>query len=271
MVLKYYPGYTPPLQPDRYIFVGLILQEQHVIVDHDCRDWLLTRPEGNPTIERNNNLKTYAIFKRKRLSAKRGRDRQTRQLGDNCPLIYALKGKEGLFTDISSIKKLNHSFRIILSHIAKKEPSGYQFVISMPSAHNISHILGKRFALKFGARHFTDTLKKVTIEDAFRLLGRADISIEDTRKLEYRIKKQAKEVGFNGNFSLKGIPPKFREALPPLTLNNIPPLNFKPSRILLVDDLMASGTTLHTAAYLVSSLYPQAVIHAACLFSSAGR
>lgn len=271
MVLTYYSGYTPQLQPDRYIFVGLILQEQHVIVDHDCRDWLVTCPEGNPTIERHHQLKIYAVFKRKLLSAKRGRDRQTRQLGDNCPLIYALKGKEGLFTDISSIKRLNHSFRIIINHIVQKEPAGYQLVISVPSAHNISHILGKRFALKFGAQHFADTLRKVTVEDAFRLLDRADISLEDTRKLEFRIKKQAKEVGLRGYFSLKGIPPKFREALPPLTLNNIPVLNFKPSRILITDDLIASGTTLNTAADLLSRLYPQAVIHAACLFSSAGR
>ncbi len=271
MVLRYNSGYTPRLQPDRYIFVGLILQEQHVIVDHDCRDWLVTRPEGNPTIERHHQLKIYAIFKRKLLSAKRGRERSTRQLGDNCPLIYALKGKEGLFTDISSIKKLNHSFRIILNRIFQKELTGYQLVISVPSAHNISHILGKRFAQRFNALHFSDTLRKVTVEDAFRLLDRADISIEDTRKLEFRIKKQAKEVGFSGYFSLKGIPPKFREVLPPLTLNNIPVLNFKPSRILITDDLIASGTTLNTAASLLSRLYPHAVIHAACLFSSAGR
>lgn len=271
MVLRYHSGYTPQLQPDRYIFVGLILQEQHVIVDHDCRGWLITRPEGNPTIERYHQLKVYAVFKRKLLSAKQGRDRQVRQSGDNCPLIYALKGKEGLFTDISSIKRLNHSFRIILNHIVQKEPAGYQLVISVPSAHNISHILGKRFAQRFDALHYSDTLRKVTVEDAFRLLDRTDISIEDTRKLEFRIKKQAKEVGFSGCFSLKGIPPKFRDVLPPLALNNIPVLNFRPSRILITDDLIASGTTLNTAADLLSRLYPQAVIHAACLFSSAGR
>lgn len=251
--------------------MGLILQGQHVIVDHDCRDWLITRPEGNPVIERTGNLKIYSVFKRRLLSGQRRRDRHQRQLGDNCPLIYALKGKEGLSTDIASIKKLRESFEVILNRVAEYEPDGYQLVISMPSAHNISHIVGKRFALKFGAQHITNLLRKITVEEAFRLLDRADISIEDTRSIEFRIKTQAKEVGFNGNFSLKGIPPNMREILPPLTLNVIPKLNFRPTRILLVDDLMASGTTLITAANIIAQEYPAAVIHAACLFSSVGR
>ncbi len=251
--------------------MGLILQGQHIIVDHDCRDWLLTRPEGNPIIEHLGDLKIYSVFKRQLLSGKRRRDRRQRQLGDNCPLIYALKGKEGLFTDIASIKKLRVSFEVILHRIAANEPDGYQLIISMPSAHNISHIIGRRFALEFGALHITNILRKITIEEAFRLLDRADISVEDTRGIEFRIKTQAKEVGFNGDFSLKGIPANFRDALPPLAINMVPVLNFRPLRILLVDDLMASGTTLTTAAHIIAQQYPGASIHAACLFSSVRR
>lgn len=77
--------------------MGLRLQGQHVIVDHGCQDWLLTRPEGNPVIEYVNGLKVYSIFKRQRLSGKNRRNRQQRQLGDNCPLIYALKGERRAF------------------------------------------------------------------------------------------------------------------------------------------------------------------------------
>ncbi len=74
-----------------YIFMGLIIKELCVIVDHDCPEWLITQPEGNPTIDYTNGLKIYAIFKRQFLSGKRRRNRKQRQLGDNCPLIYALK------------------------------------------------------------------------------------------------------------------------------------------------------------------------------------
>ncbi|PJR59643.1 hypothetical protein CWM52_20620 [Raoultella sp. T31] len=251
--------------------MGLILKGHKVIVDHDCRDWLITRPQGNPTIEHSGNLKIYSVFKRQLLSGKRRRNREQRQLGDNCPLIYALKGKEELTTDISSIKRLHKSFGIILEQIARQEPDGYQLIISMPSAHNISHVVAKRFARRFGSVHSTNLLRKITVEEAFRLLDRADISVEETRSLDYRIKLQAKEVGFKGNFSLKGIPAGLRDALPPLSLNVLPELNFRPTRILLVDDLMASGTTLDTAAHIISQQYPGATIHAACLFSSIGR
>jgi len=251
--------------------VGLILQGQRVIVDHSCREGLITRPEGNPTIERIGDLKIYSVFKRQLLSAKRRRNREQRQLGDNCPLIYALKGKEGLSTDITSIKRLNESFTEILRQIAVQEPDGYQLIISMPSAHNISHIVGRRFARQFDAKHVTDLLRKITVQEAFRLLDRADISVEDSRSLAFRIKSQAREVGLNGNFSLKGIRPNLREVFPPLVLNVAPALAFRPMRILLVDDLMASGTTLNTAAHIISQQYAGATIHAACLFSSVGR
>ncbi|MBP2169467.1 hypothetical protein J2125_002659 [Erwinia toletana] len=251
--------------------MGLILQGQHVIVDHSCRDWLLTSPEGNPTIEKSGDLKVYSVFRRQLLSGKHRRDRQQRKPGDNCPLIYALKRKEGLFTDIASIRRLYDSFGFILHNIATQEPAGYQHIISMPSAHNISHITGRRFARKFQARHITDFLRKVTVEEAFMLLDKADIDIENNRRIEFRIKLQAKEVGLNGKFSLKSIPTKFRGILPPLRLNIVPTLTFLPTRILIVDDLMATGTTLSTAAHIISQQYPGATVDAACLFSSSGR
>lgn len=251
--------------------MGLILQGHKVIVNHNCRDWLITRPQGNPTLEHSGGLKIYSVFKRQLLSGKHRRNREQRQLGDNCPLIYALKGKEELTTDISSIKRLYESFEIILEQITRQEPDGYQLIISMPSAHNISHIVARRFARKFRSFHAANLLRKITIEEAFRLLDRADISVEETRSLDYRIKLQAKETGFNGNFSLKGIPAGLRDALPPLSLNVLPELNFQPMRILLVDDLMASGTTSGTAAHIISQQYPGATVHAACLFSSVRR
>lgn len=43
--------------------MGLIIQEQCVIVDHNCPDWLITQSEGNPTIDYTDGLKVYAIFK----------------------------------------------------------------------------------------------------------------------------------------------------------------------------------------------------------------
>ncbi|HHR6130810.1 TPA: phosphoribosyltransferase [Providencia alcalifaciens] len=210
------------------------------------------------------------MFKRQRLSGKNRRNRQQRQLGDNCPLIYALKGKEGLFTDLSSIKKLRTSFEMIVNHIAESEHNGYDLIVSMPSSYNISHMIAKRLASKFKAPHEANILRKITVDEAFRLLDRADVSVEETKSIDFRIKVQAKEVGLYGNFSLKGIPASLRNVLPPLVLDSPPTLHYQPLRVLLVDDLIASGTTLTTAVKIISQQYPYADIHAVCLFSSIG-
>ncbi|NIL04988.1 hypothetical protein HB976_18805 [Yersinia mollaretii] len=250
--------------------MGLTLKENLVTVDHSHNNWLVTTPAGNPTVEIYNGLIIYSVFKRRKTSGKQQRDRALRQLGDNCPIIYALKGKEGLITDFSSIKKLNVSFKTIIKYISALEPQGYQVVISVPSTHNISHIIGKRFSKHFRSIHLKNVLRKITIQEAFNLLDREDINLEESKSLKFRIKKQYKEVGFQGFFSLKGVPTLYRDLLPPLSMNVRPQLTFTPDRILIVDDLLASGTTLETAAKIIQNLYPNAMIHAACLFSSIG-
>lgn len=151
------------------------------------------------------------------------------------------------------------------------ESQGYQLIISMPSAHNISYIIAKRLAKKFNALHLSNFLRKITVNNAFQLLDNANISVKETKSLDFKIKIQAREVGINGDFSLKGIPTKFRDIFPPFILNEQLSSSSERIRILLVDDLMATGTTLTTARKIMALQYPNAVIHAICLFSSMRR
>ncbi|SEK56506.1 Phosphoribosyl transferase domain-containing protein [Colwellia chukchiensis] len=251
--------------------MGLVVQGSVVKVEHSNKDWLKTTPHGNPTKENIEGLLVYSLFKRLLASRKSRRKYRDKIPGDNCPIIYALKGKDNLTTDITSIKKLRLSYATIVSVFQASEPDGYDLVISMPSAYNISSIIGKRLARTFTAQHSYDFLRKLTIEEAFNLLDRADISVEEHKTLSHRLRKQMNEKGFQGDFSLKGIPVPFRSEFPPLCLNNTGIENLEPKRILLVDDLLATGTTLKTAYNLVESLYPHAVIHGASLISSSTK
>lgn len=250
--------------------MGLVVQGNVVLVDHDNNDWLKTTPHGNPTKEVVDDLIVHCFFKRLLASKKLRRKHRNNIPGDNCPIIYALKGKDNLKTDISSIKKLLVSYWQIVNDFKANEPNGYDFVISMPSSHNISRIIGKRLATTFRAQHSSDFLRKLTIDEAFEVLDKADISVEEHKALSHRLKKQLQEKGFKGNFSLKGIPVQFRSEFPPLCLNKSS-INIKPKRILLVDDLLATGTTLKTARASVQSCFPDAVIHAASLISSSTK
>jgi hypothetical protein len=250
--------------------LGLVVQGNVVKVDHDNKEWLKTRPQGNPTKEEIDGLAVYSLFKRLLASAK-SRRKHRKIPGDNCPIIYALKGKDNLTTDISSIKKLRSSYDEIVRVFKASEPTGYDLIISMPSSHNISRIIGKRLAGVFSAHHSNDLLRKLTIEEAFTLLDRADISVEDHKTLTHRLRKQMKESGFQGDFSLKGIPVHYRSEFPPLCLNNYKIAHLDPQRILLVDDLLATGTTLKTAEKLVQEVFPHATIHGASLISSSTK
>lgn len=250
--------------------MGLIVQGNVVKVDHDNKEWLKTRPQGNPTKEEIGGLTIYSLFKRLLASAK-SRRKHRKIPGDNCPIIYALKGKDNLTTDITSIKLLRESYSVIVNSFQAEEPNGYDLIISMPSSHNISRLIGKRLANIFTAHHSSDFLRKLTIEEALALLDRADISVEEHKTLSHRLRKQLTEKGFQGDFSLKGIPVPYRSGFPPLCLNNTTVVNNEPQRILLVDDLLATGTTLKTAHDLVKSCYPHAVVHGASLISSSAK
>lgn len=250
--------------------MGLVINGTHVTVQHACKDWLVTEPEGNPTQEWVGNFKIWSIFRRRLASAKLQRNRNLKQLGDNCPIIYALKGKQGLTTDLDSILQLSQSFRIILEDIASQEPDGYDVVIPMPSSHVLSWMAGARFARKFSAQHLSNVFRKITLQEALIMLDRADIDVADHKRLSFRLSKQLQSSGFNGAFSLKDVPVGFRGIFSPLKINS-GTLPKHADRVLLVDDLLATGTTMMTAAELIRQAYPRATISGACLFGSAGR
>lgn len=250
--------------------MGLVIHGTHVVVDHACKDWLVTEPAGNPTEEWVEDLRIWSVFRRRLTSAKLQRDRRLKMLGDNCPIIYALKGKQGLTTDLASILLLSRSFDIILDDITNRDTEGYDVVISMPSSHPLSAMIATRFARKFSAPHLGNIFRKITVEEALNMLDRADINVADHKRLAFRIGKQLQSAGFNGAFSLKDIPVGFRHIFTPLKISP-GALTINPSRILLVDDLLATGTTMITAAELLRQANPHASVCGACLFGSAGR
>lgn len=250
--------------------MGLVIHGTHVVVDHACKDWLVTEPAGNPTEEWVGELRIWSVFRRRLASAKLQRDRRLKMLGDNCPIIYALKGKQGLTTDLASILHLSRSFDVILDDIANRDTDGYDAVISMPSSHPLSAMVATRFARKFSAPHLENVFRKITVEEALTMLDRADIDVADHKRLAFRIGKQLQSAGFHGAFSLKDIPVVFRHVFTPLKIN-AGALSLTTLRVLLVDDLLATGTTMVTAAELIRQTIPRASICGACLFGSAGR
>lgn len=245
--------------------MGLNLDGLHVTVDHSHNRLLNTGKAGNPTAKTIADLRVFSVFQRLKApnSMSRRHDRRANP-GDNCHLLYALKGKGGLSTDVASIKKLLEHFDGILDDISALS-AGYDLVVSMPSNHNISHILGRRLARKFSCSHLQKVFDKISVADAKNLLEKANLERETRQSLAFRLKNN----GGHKDFSLKCIPTDYRHLFPPITQNPrfpLPGSDYK--KIMLADDLLSTGTTLLEARRLLKLVFPAAEVDATCLFGA---
>ena len=245
--------------------MGLNLDGLHVTVDHSHNRLLNTGKAGNPTVRAIADLRVFSVFQRLKAPNSMSRHHGQRpNTGDNCHLLYALKGKGGLTTDVLSIKRLLEYFDGILDDIYALS-AGYDLVVSMPSNHNISHILGRRLARKFNCSHLQSVFDKISVTDARNLLQNANLDRQTRQGLTFRLKQ------FKGHedFPLKCISTEHRHLFPPITQNPrfpLPGSNY--TKIMLADDLLSTGTTLLEARRLLKLVFPAADVDATCLFGA---
>lgn len=242
--------------------MGLVVTQNLVTVDHAVREHLITTVDGNPKTDiRECGLKVTSLFTRIKASAKKSRDRKAKVIGDNCPLLYALKGKDGLTTNITSIKRLVQSGNEILAVIAEQTEA--DTIVYMPSGYSLSRIVASRCASVLGAELADDVFVKSTKMEAFDMIRKAedngDISVEERKSLQFRLKTA-------DSFSLKVIPVEYRHLFTPLQRNPAFRGNVT-GRVVLVDDLLATGRTLTVAKEIVQAMNGVTSVEAVCLFS----
>lgn len=237
--------------------MGLTIIGDVVTVDQTHGRLLNTNVQGNPTLEIIDGLKIYSVFERRKEPRISGKTKNKK--GDNCHLLYALKEKDGLSTTISSIKVLLPPFREIL----RAFPVGYDLIIPMPSRYSIVDIVANRFSRHFECPVEENCLEKVSARSALQSLNAMPICRADKKSLEHRLKAQLSKG--DGSLSLKEIPVHFRNFFNPVAITKALQGDF--GKILLVDDLLATGTTLVSARNLIQAKCPKATIEAACLFS----
>lgn len=225
-----------------------------------------TSIDANPNQYKLNDLVVYGIFKRL----------YSRQGGDGNPLIYALKGQRGYSISLQECGKFNPNLSIILDRLLAQK--NYEVILTMPSSHKVV----ERFATKINRRIsancllITDIFTKKTFHEVYEDLQRLPLTPKHKKDIIALRRSIERDTQRDPNkiFSMKEVNTKDRAFIRPLKINpeRIEILQkIQGKSILLVDDLLASGTTLTSAHNLLKDLEISEEIEAICLLGKLGN
>jgi hypothetical protein len=241
-----------------------VKENGHVSVNHDHNRFGHTDTNGNPSKAKSPcGMTVHSIFKRLPHHSKAPKSEIK---GDNCPLIYALKGLDGLHTTSSEIKKLIVPGKRIIQSFLSENQTDFDVILPMPSKHMISLILARRIhRLIPSSALVSDGLRKATVRQVYQQLESNYPGHNAFASISKQLKDMEGEVGLDGLFSIKKIPTNLRRSISPVVLTKSIPEDA--SKILLVDDLFSSGATLFGARDLLERYIPNIQIESLCLFS----
>ncbi|MEM9116468.1 MAG: hypothetical protein AAGD09_01140 [Cyanobacteria bacterium P01_F01_bin.56] len=227
----------------------------------------------NPTtLTTTHGLSIKFIFKRKKFKSKKRRKSKTRS-GDGNPLIYALKGQRNHTIRISEIKKIVPVFYSILKKAIENEQ--FDYVVPLPSSSPINYIISRRIQrTKPKTKLLLNVFAKKVMAEVAQDLRGLDFSSINLGESSTDLKKEVGKLLSicdskpGSTFSMKLVNTQVREFLEicPLKLENGFHLPDK-ARVLLVDDLLASGSTMRSAHWLLQGLGNDLECSGICLFS----
>ena len=109
---------------------------------------------------------------------------------------------------------------------------------------------------------------KLTAKKVLEGLDVLRISSRDKTRARSDIKRFIKNHGENAFFQIKSVNVDLRKHINPLAWGNVPLGTTPPRNILLIDDMVTSGTSLVNAEAILKHRYPTARIEALTLFGS---
>lgn len=200
----------------------------------------------------------YYVVKREKLREKRGKP-----LGDNCPLLYAIKGNDNLHIENKDLFLFyDYVERALIHHFENN--FGHDLIIPAPSSCSVSEAVANIL-------HYHFKSKILNLEDYVRKLSKEEVIAYVNDNLNDTLQQSINNNLYHkSDFKLKYIKPKDRKSLPPIfKFNNKQELQKKGDfkNIILVDDIYSSGKTLMSLKYELKTIYPNATISALTLFS----
>jgi len=247
--------------------LGITVDDNRVVTFTSETEQLVnTSLDANPNYHKLNDLIVHSVFKRL----------YSRQGGDGNPLIYALKGQKGFSITLKECGKFNPNISAILDRLMQKKD--YEVILTMPSSHKVVEIFAKKINRRTSDRCIliNNIFTKKTFREVYADLQDLPLTPKYKKDIIALRRSLEKELSRNPNkiFSMKEVATKDRMFIRPLKidLTQIDKIQeIKGKSILLVDDLLASGTTLTSANNLLRDLEISENIEAICLLGKLGN
>ncbi|MBL4832169.1 MAG: phosphoribosyltransferase [Aliivibrio sp.] len=242
-----------------------ITENGSLILDHSINTYGNTCPSNNPTVTIKKvgeaDFNVHSIFSRKFKAPKNKR-------GDNCPFIYAYKGKEeGLNIGYRCAKDVMSATKEILPKFFDELPHTYDLILSMPSKHNLVRLITRQVKLFHRNAALDDNaFRKATNADVLAEIDASDLPYRTKSSIRRSVKKNAED---GQEFSIGNIGTGLRRHITPLFIDGVVNLD-NIQRILLVDDLVSTGQTLVYARQVLLGIKPELDIEALALFGPFG-
>lgn len=245
--------------------MGLNVIDNNVFFVEDHQKLLntskITKPWINDVPPKGKTLKVYSLFQRRR--SNRGE-----KGGDGNPLIYALKGHKEHIVCCREMVKLkpffDHNLSVCIKYL------DFDVVVLSPSSYGIASFLFTRLVkLEVNAIFCQEVFEKVTNKDIIAQIKSNILGKQTPKNRRYytsllnRLEKNPDLI-----FSMKDVRPQYRKGLLVYKFTDV--FNnemVKNKKILLIDDLLATGSSLLTAQELLVGAGVKTV-SALCIFSA---
>lgn len=247
--------------------LGILVNDNKVVTFTSETEQLVnTSLDANPNHHNLNDLIVHSVFKRL----------YSRQGGDGNPLIYALKGQKGFSISLKECGKFNPNISKILHNLMHEKD--YDIILTMPSSHKIVERFAKKInrITKDRCILINDIFSKKTIREVYSDLQNLPLTPKNKKDIIALRRSIERDLTNKPNkaFSMKEVATKDRMFIRPLKINPTQiekVTEMKGKSILLVDDLLASGTTLTSAYNLLKEMEISEQIEAICLLGKLGN
>ena len=237
--------------------MGINIKNGSVTYDGTHEKNLNTSTSKNPRTTIKDGIKVISIFQRLKDENRK----------DGNPLIHALKGHPNYRTTLHDIIQLSKNGRKIISQVPNHFAAP-DFIIPVPSGTPINQMLSTRIcrAYKNSPTIVTSGFRKSTLQEALNNLPRVE-DIDTKLKKDFTSSLNTLQKGdLNAPIQMKLVKKSVSHYFSPILSTG--QIHFsQDARILFVDDLYSSGTTLRSTISALNIPFRRGQVGAAVLLS----